>query len=301
MIERFNFYDLYGYLLPGLTLLGMLWLPLWWLAAQDLPGAWWSAAVALVIAYLLGHIVARLGQNGFPYDKTRGRQPSDGLLDAGDDRLPDTMKTQIVQDVERRFRLQVNVADPNQRRRTLQTAFFLCRRTLLREDAASYAEQFEGLYSMLRGLAAVSTLASSYYLGWAATELLVTSEFVAAAEYAAPAALVVLILWPERPWLHSLLTALLFPVGLYLGATLVPSALSRGASLLLLLLALASVYLAVRFYLGYRYFAEQFAVTVYRDFFVLERMLPAGNAVGPAAPGPHAGRAQPAGGPAVAA
>lgn len=27
MIERFNFYDIYGYLLPGATLVGLLWLP----------------------------------------------------------------------------------------------------------------------------------------------------------------------------------------------------------------------------------------------------------------------------------
>ena len=51
------------------------------------------------------------------------------------------------------------------------------------------------------------------------------------------------------------------------------TALSREASLSLLVLAVTSLFFAIRFYLGYRYFAEQFAVTVYRDFFVLERML----------------------------
>jgi hypothetical protein len=271
VIERFNFYDLYGYALPGLALLGMLWLPLWWLAQKDIPGAWWSAAVALLLAYFVGHIIARLGQSGLPYAAAR-RQPSDELLDAGDPRLPNEMKMQLATDIETRFNLPVNVADPTRRRRALQTAFFLCRRALLREDAASYAEQFEGLYSMHRGLAAVSILSCGYYLGWAMTDLLVTANFVTAAEYGAVPILLIVALMSERPWSLSLFTAGSFAVGLYLGATLVTSALSWQAFLLLAVLAATSFFLAVRFYLGYRYFAEQFAITVYRDFFVLERM-----------------------------
>ena len=27
MVEKFNFYDIYGYLLPGLVLIGLFWLP----------------------------------------------------------------------------------------------------------------------------------------------------------------------------------------------------------------------------------------------------------------------------------
>src|SRR3989441_1840099 len=175
----------------------MLWLPLRWLAQNDIPAAWWSAAVALILAYFVGHIIARLGQGALPYAAAR-RQPSDDLLEPGDPRLPEAMKTQLLTDIERRFNLPVN-GDPNQRRRTLQTAFFLCRRALLREDAASYAEQFEGLYSMLRGLAAVSILSFGYYLGWATTDLLVTAEFVAAAEYAVLPVLIVVILLSEKP------------------------------------------------------------------------------------------------------
>jgi hypothetical protein len=125
---------------------------------------------------------------------------------------------------------------------------------------------------MLRGLAAVSTLSFSYFLGWATTDLLVRAEFVTAAEYAVLPVLLLITVLSDRQWLLSLLTALLFPVGLYLGATLVTTALSREAMLLLLVLSLAALFLAVRFYQGYRYFAEQFAITVYRDFFVLERM-----------------------------
>jgi hypothetical protein len=280
VIERFNFYDLYGYLIPGLALLGALWLPLWWLAQKEIPGAWLSAAVALVVAYLTGHVVARIGQTGFPYDKPRGLQPSDGLLDAQDRRLPDSVKQQIVAAIERYFALRLSAVHPNERARSLRTAFFLCRRALLREDAASYAEQFEGLYTMLRGLAAVGAMSCSYYLGWATAALLATSELITALQYSAPVILIGVILLAERPcerpgqppWLFLLMAALLFPLGIYLGATQVTRALSSDEILRLLVLAVASFFLSVRFYLGYRYFAEQFAITVYRDFFVLQRM-----------------------------
>lgn len=272
MIERFNFYDVYGYLLPGLALLGILWFPLWLLAGRELPPAWWSAAVALVLGYLAGHVVARLGQNALPYSGVRGQQPSDGLLEMEDHRLPTLVKTQIIEAIERHFKMPLPANDPDERRRRTQAAFFFCRRALLREDAASYAEQFEGLYSLLRGCAAVAILSFSYYLGWATSDLLVTELFLNLSGYAVIPVLILILFLSERSWLLWVLAALLFPLGLYLGATLVPTRLPVVTSVLLLAIALGSLFLAIRFYLGYRYFAEQFAITVYRDFFVLDRM-----------------------------
>ena len=55
------------------------------------------------------------------------------------------------------------------------------------------------------------------------------------------------------------------------------NALSREAIFGLLVMAFVSVFISLRFYLGYRYFADHFAITVYRDFFVLEQMLATGQ------------------------
>jgi hypothetical protein len=253
VIERFNFYDLYGYLVPGFALLGMLWLPLWWLAGRKIPGAWFAAVVAILLAYIAGHIVARFGQatlRYLVYNATSRRLqqvvPSNLLLSDEDDLLPPES------------------------------------RALLREGVSSYAEQFEGMYTMMRGLAAVSVVAAPYYAGWAlADSAIVTAKFVDAVPYGAFLALLaiaVLTLF-DRPrvivlWSLWLVAVLSFPVGLYLGAVCVTSALPPDAISLLWVLSGAAAYFAARFYQGYRYFAGQFATTVYRDFYVLERLGP---------------------------
>jgi hypothetical protein len=152
---------------------------------------------------------------------------------------------------------------------------------LLREGVASYAEQFEGMYTMMRGLAAVSVVAAFYYAGWAMADSVATPRLVDAAPYAALLALlwiaaVTLFDWPKVMLSSSLwfVAVLSFPVGLYLGAVVATATLSSDAISLLWVLSLAAVYFATRFYQGYRYFAGQFATTVYRDFYVLERLGP---------------------------
>ena len=282
MIERFNFYDLYGYVVPGLALLGMLWLPLWWLAGRKVPGAWFAAVVALVLAYIAGHVVARFGQatlRYFVFDaqsrRFRSVQPSNLLLSAEDvllppeSRLPPTVKSALIAAMQRRFGID-----------NVPTGFFLFRRALLRERVGSYAEQFEGIYTMMRGLAAVSVVAMFYYAGWAMADLLVSPRFVDSAPYAAVVALAAIAAatlfdWSMvLTWSLGIVAVLSFPIGLYLGAVLATAALSSDAIHLLWILAAAAFYLATRFYQGYRYFAVQFATTVYRDFYVLERLGP---------------------------
>src|SRR3989338_1398883 len=57
MIDRLNFYDLYGYLIPGLTLLGFLWLPFHLGTTVRLPSEWASAFAAAVLGYVAGHLL----------------------------------------------------------------------------------------------------------------------------------------------------------------------------------------------------------------------------------------------------
>lgn len=50
MVEKFNFYDIYGYLIPGLVLIGLLWVPiglLW--------HVWPKAEVTSAILVLCSH------------------------------------------------------------------------------------------------------------------------------------------------------------------------------------------------------------------------------------------------------
>src|SRR5207245_9415145 len=47
-------------------------------------------------------------------------------------------------------------------------AFLVARQILIQGKAVSYAEQFQGMYALTRGLVSVFALAFAYWLGWAA-------------------------------------------------------------------------------------------------------------------------------------
>lgn len=83
MIERFNFYDIYGYLIPGALLIAVLWFPhaVW----QDIaPSEEISAALAMVVAaYVCGHILQIVAARALPSSELvhgKDRPPSDLLL-----------------------------------------------------------------------------------------------------------------------------------------------------------------------------------------------------------------------------
>ena len=57
MIDRFNFYDIYGDVLPGTLLIGIFWLP-FGLASTSLPSSEISSTLLLlVLAYIAGHLM----------------------------------------------------------------------------------------------------------------------------------------------------------------------------------------------------------------------------------------------------
>ena len=77
MINKFNFYDIYGYLLPGLVLLTLLWLP-YGLITGQWPGGGQlvTTLLGIPLAYVAGHLLRSLevfsstlkGSNRFPND-----------------------------------------------------------------------------------------------------------------------------------------------------------------------------------------------------------------------------------------
>ena len=277
MIDRFNFYDVYGYVLPGLAALGVGWFPFWLLATRDLPAGWSSALFGVVVAYLLGHVLKPLATTALPRD-----EPSVTMLD--DNTFPEEMRILLLAAIHRRLGIPIGTADATERTRR-QTAFFACRSALLQSDAGSYAEQFEALYVACRGGAFVSILAAFYWCGWPIGRYWPDAAGVVAPWVTALLMLAVLITsaWARifrlekappvvskaLPWLA---TALLLPAGAALGAQ--SASVPDTAGLLTLATAsLAALFFASRFYEAYREFARQFAQTVYRDFYVQSRTL----------------------------
>lgn len=165
MIERFNFYDVYGFFIPGAFLIALLYLP-HVLVGGPLPEGDLSAAlIAIVAAYVAGHLLQIVAQKVLPSSERVGsefRPPSDQLLDAKLSRfLPqfrEELRTMIID------RFGVDVALQENR----ETAFFLCRNSVITTKTSSYVEQFEGMYTLMRGISAAAAIGCAYVLGWLA-------------------------------------------------------------------------------------------------------------------------------------
>jgi len=202
VIERLNFYGLYGYLLPGAVLLSLLWFPFGLLLGFWPEFDWKAAGLILLFAYILGHVLHALSEAAFPTEiaDERGEKfyPSDLMVDQdGDELLPQLtrlgqpIKQQLQTRIQNQFNglnIEVNrslstefAAARNQTepersaalaavenlKRDRRTAFFKCRSYLIQIGAAPYAEQHQAMYALMRGVAGAFILAFALYFGLA--------------------------------------------------------------------------------------------------------------------------------------
>lgn len=171
MIERFNFYDVYGYLIPGLVLVLTLTLPFAITGRYHLAaGEWPALIIGVVIAYIVGHLVQSMATTAIPSSRDHKREkwkyPSALMLNPNDTTFSGEVKTQIEKSIRSWFGLEVKVSQESSPEigGIRQDAFYLCRRVV--NEVSNYAEQFEGLYTMMRGVTVALWLASSYTVGW---------------------------------------------------------------------------------------------------------------------------------------
>jgi len=191
MIEKFNFFDIYGYLLPGVLLLALLWLPFGLLFGHWPPTDLGSAAIGLVAAYVAGHVLHAIAQTAFeftlPYEevtcqrpvmqgqrakvtrKKHRRYPSDRLLD-GDKVLGNKLGglKRLAEQIEGQFHVKVQpkVKWTEDIGNVRNGAFFACRGYLVSQKASAYAEQQQGMYELTRGAGAAFGLAFFLYVGF---------------------------------------------------------------------------------------------------------------------------------------
>lgn len=278
MIERFNFYDVYGYFLPGIVLAALIGIPFWFAAGLSPPEQIASAALAAVLGYVVGHFLQRLGEAWLPWTwwgvPREVRVPSNVMLDADDRRLADPIKRQIAARIQRKFKLDVriDVNPPHAFDPVRQEAFFLCRRELLNTGRAAYAEQFQGMYSMMDGFCCAFGAAAVFYTGIASALSLV---FPLRVEILLVVLLVVLAVvatvrvrtftvWVERLGHVAVVFLLGLQAGWFFGPhPHLPRAAAAGAA--------ACLVLAIKSARGYSFYAATFAQTVYRDFLVGEQ------------------------------
>lgn len=161
MIERFNFYDIYGYLIPGAVWLALLGLPFY----LTVPGLQLSVAALTTIGlgggYLAGHYLSGLARVWLPSVKV-----SQTMLDDTYDKLAPTLKHECIKHLRLRFGL--NWSDPG----VSGEVFYLFRTALLQGKAGSYVEQYQGVATMTRGLAVGALLTMVFYVAFVAGSVL---------------------------------------------------------------------------------------------------------------------------------
>ena len=110
--------------------------------------------------YVLGHLLQVLAGTG-----VAGRRSYSDELITAEEGFPPEVREQLRKLVSDDF--QLNLLDASQR----QVAFESCRYAVQSSDVPSYAEQFQGMYSLMRGLAAGCVIGVANCIGWAAARL----------------------------------------------------------------------------------------------------------------------------------
>jgi hypothetical protein len=284
LIDRFNFYDIYGYFLPGAAFLALLWIP-FGLVRHSWPSSEWSSAlIAAVFAYIVGHLIQSVATNAIPSWKAKStdttiRYPSEVYLDASNTELPTPAKQKIneLMTVQFGLNLRVDQSGDSTIDKVRNHAFLLARQILIQGKAVSYAEQFQGMYALTRGLVSVFALAFVYWLGWAAA--IVKNRWIVSGAVLVMAGSVLILMNISAVMLRTILdaprkrkfelayAAILLISFLAMGYVLgVRYTATRGQSALLAFLAAWAFIASLRAYGAYNFFAGRFASTVWRDY-----------------------------------
>ncbi|HEX9986072.1 MAG TPA: hypothetical protein VGF69_22615 [Thermoanaerobaculia bacterium] len=268
MIERFNFYDVRGYLLPGFALLAVAWLPYGLVTDRWPASEGFSIVAALILAWLAGALLQSMTASLMSIRTLGGRAPSHRLLDGDDLNLDTATREALVTRIEHDLGIDVTTPDTDLELRR-QTAFARCRSALVQQKQAAYAEQFEGMFALMRGICVAAAAGSAWAGGWLARSFGATGLIDLLAIVSLLALLISLLLHflgraaeEQSGSLAFLLMTTLFLGGFSMGAGLAGS--DHHVSLAVSMLALA--FIAARAYSAYVRFTVIFARTVYLDY-----------------------------------
>jgi hypothetical protein len=270
---KFNFYDIYGFALPGFLLLAVLWFPFGLIENRWPDAEFSSALIGIIFAYFAGHVLQQVALHAIPSHLPNGRYPSSVFLDENDHTFSRKFKEGLAEQIKSTFPLANLDVQPNtsdgRADDVRRDAFFLCRSALIKSKTVVYAEQFEGLYALMRGMCAAFAVGVVYYLGWSYSAWLPAwwSGFLSLLGVVVALIAAVVVTRNRNKFARggmiiSLLAAA-FAAGQHFGAFTVASSEHRWQ---LIAAAVFCFFAAERCHAGYREFAAEFTKAVYRDF-----------------------------------
>jgi hypothetical protein len=300
MLQRFNFFDVYAYLIPGVAFIALIWLPFGVVKGQWPSGDFASGLLLLVAAYIVGHVLYYPATRALPTEGNglykdrncwrakKARQPSEFLLDIDEGTFPEGFKRSLQGLIRKQVGREVNVefdwdaaneTERNNVKKERELAFFLCRSVLITGGAPTYAEQFQGLFELMRGLTLVFAIGFAYDLGWASAVGLQKARLATPGVAGLAVGLfgAVLVTKTIKDPLRARIIAASLMIASFVSPFWVQGLVSSdGATrphrgLLLAAMAIVGLLFSVRFYSAYRPFAKDFAVAIYRDFYAYVR------------------------------
>jgi uncharacterized membrane protein len=173
----------------------------------------------------------------------------------------------IAESIEGKFglELQPNTKGDPEVDKVRDQASLLVRLLLVRDKGASYSEQFQGMYALSRGVYCALCLACPYWLGWAVGVF--RSEWLMVAAMAITVILIAAaaILAYKKLWKAHACCALgvFFCAGLILASR---DSLARIQAAELGIAAFAAIPMALSAYGQFKFFADNYAVTIWRDY-----------------------------------
>jgi hypothetical protein len=281
VVERLNFYDFYGYLLPGFALVILLWIPFGlvdhWLPPSEIV----SGVAALAVAYFLGFLIQAIGESAYPGkvkdSQLRLRYPSDLILDLEDGVFRREVKRTIEKRVKDQFGLNIDLDAEwtEEIGHARRNAFFLSRGNLMKTKMIVYAEQFQGLYALMLGLTVALGLGAVYLLGWAASAwrfvfIDQASVIICGLSILALVLVSAFAMGRANHTTVDRITLAILGVGLFAGGYLLGSysGVSTDHAVRFIVLAALGTFGALRFYDRYRYFSLEFAKAIWNQFAV---------------------------------
>jgi len=288
VIQNLNFYDIYGYLIPGLILATLMWLPRGLIDKQWPPADWTSALLAIVVGYVIGHLVQVLGRNALSSKTMDGRFPSEALLDKDNDILSDDLKKRLQERIltlsgidVKTDKTKCEVAADAKISTQRRDGFLFCRDALLTSKTISYGEQMQGMYTLMNGLTVAFAAAAMHHVGWALSGIQRgTLEGWAWAGFllGLVGAIVIAALGLEKAkmikarLMAGFLMLALLASGFIFGLGKVSNLDHRGR---LGAIMLACIFASLICFASYKYFTRVYAETIYRAFNLYEKPIKA--------------------------
>jgi len=284
VIQNLNFYDIYGYLIPGLILATLMWLPRGLIDKQWPSADWTSALLAIVIGYVIGHLVQVLGRNALPSKTMDGRFPSEALLDKDNDILSDDLKKRLQERIltlsgidVKTDKTKCEVAADARISTQRKDGFVFCRDALLTSKTISYGEQMQGMYTLMDGLTMAFALGATYTLGWTISGIM-GGAFESIGWFGIVLGLVLAIVIAalglekakmiKARLMAGFLMLALLASGYIFGLGKVSNLDQRGR---LGAIMLASIFASLACFASYKYFTRVYAETIYRAFNLYEK------------------------------